>query len=138
MLSMTATNTATASPCTRAGCRRPAAGTFSITDTQPTKTKNMVPTNSAKQGWYNLSYLLGGVDAGGFFVLVSMRVESSISIFSSPIVAAASLVPAGDFCDSHQSAEDSKVLQGAGFIYCAVSTLKTNCITRHKNVKGEL
>ncbi|KAG7226459.1 hypothetical protein INR49_013871 [Caranx melampygus] len=73
MLSMTATITATASPCTRAGCSRPAAGTFSMTDTQPMKQKNMVPTISARQGWNNVSYLLGGLDTGSLAPLVDHK-----------------------------------------------------------------
>ena len=83
---MTATITATASPCTRAGWSRPAAGTFSITDTQPMKTKNMVPTISAMQGWIRVSYLLGDLDTGGFLPLSSRAASvSSSSIFSTPI-----------------------------------------------------
>lgn len=93
---MTATNTATASPCTRAGCSRPAAGTFSMTDTQPMKTKNMVPTISARHGWNSFSYLLGGLGAGDFLPFsMSVQSVSSISIFSTPIFALLWAIPVG-------------------------------------------
>lgn len=85
-LSMTAIKIATARPCTRAGCNRPAAGTFSMTDTQPMKTKNIVPIISARQGWNSFSNLVGGLGLGGFLP-PSTRVTSvsSTSIFSTPI-----------------------------------------------------
>lgn len=79
-----ATITATANPCTSAGCRRPAASTFSITDTQPIKTKNIVPTSSAMHGWIILSNLLGGL--ASFLTLSSEDLSSSLSsTFSSSI-----------------------------------------------------
>lgn len=79
-----ATSTATANPCTSAGCRRPAASTFSITDTQPMKTKNIVPTSSAMHGWIILSNLLGGLadflnlSSEDLFISLSSTFSSSI------------------------------------------------------------
>lgn len=76
-----ATSTATAKPCASAGCSLPAASTFSMTDTQPMKTKNIVPTSSATHGWIILSYLLWGLGEDSFFFskVLSSSLSSSFS-----------------------------------------------------------
>lgn len=84
---MQATKAATARPCTSAGWSLPVASSFSMTDTQPMNTKNMVPSSSAKHGWNSLSNLLGGL-SGGFMAPEDTRdaPTSSISIFSSAMI----------------------------------------------------
>lgn len=81
---MHATMAATARPCTRAGWSLPVSPSFSMTDTQPMNTKNMVPSSSARHGWNTLSNWLG---LAGGIALTSGRTRdapaSPISIFSS-------------------------------------------------------
>lgn len=81
IFAMHATMTATAKPCTSAGCTLPAAGTFSITETHPMNTKKVVPINSPRHGWITVSNVVGG--GAVFFLPVKGRSSSLSSTFSS-------------------------------------------------------
>lgn len=81
---MQATMAATARPCTRAGWSLPVDSVFSMTDTHPMNTKNVVPTSSPRQGWNTRSNLLGGLAEGALASEDTRDVPTSpISIFSS-------------------------------------------------------
>lgn len=103
-----ATKTATARPCTRAGWSLPVDSSFSMTDTQPINTNNVVPTSSPTHGWNNLSNLFGGL-AGGFLASEDIRdvPTSPISIFSSAIGSPARSCCESWRCDTERAARES-------------------------------
>lgn len=76
---MQATSTATARPCASAGCSLPPSSMFSMTETQPTNTKNAVPTSSATHGWTSRSKVPEGRLTSCLLVVASEPVSISWS-----------------------------------------------------------